>query len=302
MHSLERYQGRSSRYDCPGCGKRHEFTRYINNATGQHLHPAVGICNRVDKCGYHYTPQEYFRDHNVEPPSRELYLTYKPVPPKPASFMDREIMWKSVQSHAPNYFTQYLSMLVGAAEAQDLVLRYHVGTARHWNGATVFWQVDTKGRVRGGKVMLYNPLTGKRVKEPYNHISWVHSVLRLKGFNLSQCLFGEHLLERHPSRPVALVESEKTAVIASHFLPDYTWLAVGGKLGLKADRLQVLKGREVTLFPDLQGFDLWDAKARELSWLARFTVSDVLERIATPEEREQGLDLADYLVRGDLVF
>lgn len=42
--------------------------------------------------------------------------------------------------------------------------------------------------------MLYNPTTGKRIKEPYNHVTWVHSVLHKEDYNLKQCFFGEHLL------------------------------------------------------------------------------------------------------------
>jgi hypothetical protein len=51
------------------------------------------------------------------------------------------------------------------------------------------------------------------------------------------------------------------------------------------------------LFPDLNGFDKWSSKAKELSHLAIFTVSDLLERIATQAERKQGFDIADYLVK-----
>ena len=62
----------------------------------------------------------------------------------------------------------------------------------------------------------------------------------------------------------------------------------------------MLKGRTVILFPDLNAFDKWSNKAKELSQLAIFTVSDLLERKATEAEREQGLDLADYLTRFNL--
>jgi len=56
--------------------------------------------------------------------------------------------------------------------------------------------------------MLYSPTTGKRVKEPFNHITWVHKALKQPDFNLKQCLFGEHLLQ-DKTKPVAIVESEK---------------------------------------------------------------------------------------------
>lgn len=48
-------------------------------------------------------------------------------------------------------------------------------------------------------------------------------------WELPQCLFGEHLLKKYPNKTVALVESEKTAIICSALMPDYIWLATGGK-------------------------------------------------------------------------
>ena len=109
-------------------------------------------------------------------------------------------------------------------------------------------------------------------------------------------MFGEHLLQ-DKTKPVAIVESEKTAVIASVYLPRFIWLAVGSLTNLNAEKCSVLKGRSVILFPDLNGFEKWNTKAKELSHIARITVSDLLERKATETERKQGLDLADYLIR-----
>lgn len=90
--------------------------------------------------------------------------------------------------------------------------------------------------------MLYYPETGKRVKEPYNHISWVHSLIPHKDFNLCQCFFGEHLINKDKTKPIALVESEKTALIASYYLPQFLWIASGGKNGcFNTKSLSVLK-------------------------------------------------------------
>ena len=55
----------------------------------------------------------------------------------------------------------------------------------------------------------------------------------------------------------------------------------------------------MVLFPDLKGFEKWNTKAKELSTLASFTVSDLLERKATETEKQQGFDLADYLIKFD---
>ena len=64
------------------------------------------------------------------------------------------------------------------------------------------------------------------------------------------------MLNTFATAPVMLVESEKTAVIMSHFIPDYIWLATGGKNGcFNSEAMQVLRGRDVTLVPDLGAAD-----------------------------------------------
>jgi hypothetical protein len=74
-------------------------------------------------------------------------------------------------------------------------------------------------------------------------------------------------------------------------------MAVGSLTNLNAEKCSILKGRRVTLFPDLNGFEKWSNKAKELSHITRFMVSDLLERNATQAERKQGLDIVDYLIR-----
>jgi hypothetical protein len=157
-----------------------------------------------------------------------------------------------------------------------------------------------------GKIILYDAESGKRIKLPFNHITWIHILEkdeledpygRRNIFRLEQCLFGEHLLKEYPNMPIALVESEKTAIIASVYYPEYIWLATGGLSNLSLKLCEVLKGRNVTLFPDLNAYDKWKEKIKTFSYLAQFTISDLLEKIATEEERLNGLDLADYLIR-----
>jgi hypothetical protein len=299
---LEPYKGMNTRYRCPTCQQRDKtFSLYIDTETGEHIHPTVGRCNRESKCGHHYTPKQYFQDNNIsfDTPQPKAYKPRPVTPqPKPVSFIPVEVFKASLKAHETNHFVKFLINLFGVEVASQLVSRYFIATSKHWNGATVFWQIDTQGKVRTGKIMLYSPTTGKRVKEPFNHINWVHKALKQPEFELRQCLFGEHLLI-DKTNPVAIVESEKTAVIASVYLPQFIWLAVGSLTNLNAEKCSILKGRTVTLFPDLNGFDKWSSKAKELSHLANFTVSDLLERKATEAEKKQGFDLADYLIKYD---
>ncbi|RYD87344.1 MAG: hypothetical protein EOP50_20910 [Sphingobacteriales bacterium] len=196
------------------------------------------------------------------------------------------------------------------AVVDKLVGRYRIGTSSHWPGATVFWQLDAEGLVRTGKIMLYNKDTGKRVKQPFNHITWAHTLV-LKGkwenltfeienpnFEIEQCLFGEHLLAENPAAPVAIVESEKTAIIASALMPAFIWLASGSLTGLNAHKCRVLQGRQVMLFPDVNGYNKWQVKAHELSRAmpgTTFGVSNILEQTATANDRRNGIDIGDVL-------
>lgn len=176
-----------------------------------------------------------------------------------------------------------------------------LGAAR--NGEVIFWQIDINGKVRTGKIMKYNPQTGRRIKNGYGGINWVHHKLKksnpsFSDFNLNQCYFGEHLLRLYPDKPVAIVEAEKTAVIASMIYHDYNWLAAGNLNGLNVEKSTVLRNKTIILYPDAGCYDRWLRKAdqitRELS--LNLTVSSFLEYFANPQQTHQGYDLADYVI------
>jgi hypothetical protein len=116
-------------------------------------------------------------------------------------------------------------------------------------------------------------------------------------WSLQQCLFGLHLIADNPGKPIAIVESEKTAIIASEYLPDFIWLATGTINGLNVDKLKPLKGRKVVLFPDKgKAFTEWTNFTK--GYQRSIKVSDLLERKAPGEH--DGYDIADYLVQFDI--
>ena len=303
--TLEPYKGMKTRHVCPGCGKKDVFVLYIDQANGEPLAATVGRCNREINCGYHYKPGQYFEDnkHLLEGQTPIRWNPPPPEPPKPPSFIDIEIFKASRAGYDQNNFIIWLQSLFDGTTAAGIIARYHLGTSKHWPGATVFWQIDKAGNVRSGKIMGYDPTTGHRIKEPQPQITWVHKALKLEPFNLQQCYFGEHLLKLEPGKAVAMVESEKTAIVASAYLPNFIWLAVGSLINLNIQKCKPLAGRKVVLFPDLNGFEKWSQKATELQKAipgTRFDVSDMLERNATETERQSGLDLVDFLIKFDL--
>ena len=189
---LEPYKGIATRHTCPECHKKRSFARYIDTEGKIEFPPYVGRCNHEQSCGYHFTPKDFFEKNpeKNETFTKDETISYKKreMPkPLPTSYIDENIMRSSLKCYEANNLFLFLSSQFGETATLSLMEKYHVGTSKHWTGATVFWQVDNQGKVRTGKVMLYNPETGKRVKEPYSHVSWVHSLIPHKDFNLCQC-------------------------------------------------------------------------------------------------------------------
>jgi len=282
------------KYDCPACGSHKRFTRYIDTTTGMPLANDVGRCDRINSCGYHKRPGEHFNEHGQ--PKVTGYIKPVQQQAKPTSYVPIDILEKSLTGYDCNNFVLFLNGLLGSEAADKLIERYHIGTSRLLPGANIFWEIDASNRIRTGKIMLYTADTGKRSRDGSHHPNWVHKTEKLIDFNANPCLFGEHLLKGNSST-VALVESEKTAIIASYFMPEYLWLATGGFTFFSDKMCQVLKGRTVILYPDLKCLDKWQEKAKQLSHIANFVVSDLLEKNATEEEIAQGLDIADYLIK-----
>lgn len=178
----------------------------------------------------------------------------------------------------------------------ELFKLYKVGTAKLWNGSTIFWQIDSQSRIRSGKIMAYDNQTGHRIKDNSIRVTWVHSYLKLEDFNLRQCFFGEHLLQCFPDKPVAIVESEKSALIASYFMPELLWIATGGSNGcFNSDAVKVLKSRSVILVPDLGMMEKWAQKLPLLEHCSSVFITDRLEKMATENQIKRGLDIADFL-------
>ena len=166
-----------------------------------------------------------------------------------------------------------------------------VGTNCFWNNSTMFWQIDENQKIHACKIMLFDLRTGKRIKKPYNHINWLHNAVKVPDFNLCQCLFGLHRINEDYEKTIAIVESEKTAIIMSIFLPDYIWIATGSKQNLKLELLKPIKKRNIVLFPDKGEYFNWLKKANELNTIGfKIAVSELVEQT----DFENGFDLADY--------
>ena len=283
---------KKGKYPCPHCQKK-TYVLYQDNETGLPVHETVGKCDRENNCHHEYTPWQYFRDRGISN-SYSVFTQTKPTmpPPAPPSYIEFNIFNKTLCKYEQNNFAKFLFNRFGEEVAKDALLRYNVGTTR--DGSTIFWLVDSKNRTQTGEIIKYNADNGKRIKGiPPN---WVHSIL--KRTNPLKCPFGEHLLKEDKTKRVNLVEGAKSAIIGSIYMPERIWVACCGVGNFKRFiECTALQGRNVRIYPDLGMFENWSQKAKELEKYCKVTVSDLLETNATQEERSEGLDIADYLLR-----
>lgn len=321
---LQPYHTKADRTTCPHCGHRGEFSLYIDTITGKPVDSSVGRCNREKSCGYHRTPAEYFKEHpemrpkesRVEGNARTFGFERKDrfdvLPPR--------FIPTSVAIEASNLF-KFFCTKFGEVNTREVFARYRVGASKHWRNdgglATAFPQIDEQGLLRQMKVMAYNPATGKRLhkEHPAERLAksgyftdvgqadkvWFagKTLLGNAEAQLRQCFFGQHLLPKFSD--VSIVESEKTAMIASLFFPKSCWLATGGKNGCRwtsKEVASVLTGKKVMLYPDLGCYSDWKKNADILrSYGVDVQVSSFLEKFANTADKEKGLDIGDYLLR-----
>ena len=294
-YSLQKYSGRNSRHTCPACGRPHCFTYYVD-ATGNPLANDIGRCEHLSKCGYHKTPAQYFAEHPQERERKE----YRPVLPQcqqkevRTDYIPFSLIQRSESTR--NTLMYYLAKFFQQSNLEWVTKMYHLGSTKL--GETIYPQIDTQGRCRTGKVMKYGE-DGHRIKRSeYDAVDWLHArLMRQQGkaasdFHLQQCLFGEHLLPQRPNDLVCVVESEKSAIIASLVFPDFVWIAVGGKAMLSPERCKVLAGRDVLIYSDADAVEEWGSKIKFFTFCHSIRLSDW----AQDEPKESKRDIADLIM------
>lgn len=327
---------KNKKFLCPECSKR-TFTRYFDIITSEYLPDHYGRCDREIKCNYHLSPykdgyskmiweRENGSNANFQKKAFTLYRPQRKKEIKRTSFIPYEILKATRKCYEQNIFIQNLLHRVkfpfDKKGIMQVIGMYHLGTISkgYRAGAITFPFIDVNGKVR--------TIQAKQFDETNHTIStdFLHSIYKraweqnnkplpewlkcyLENDTMVSCLFGEHLLNKYETNPIALVEAPKTAIIGTLYfgLPDnpknFLWLAVYNLSSLNIEKCKVLKGRKVVLFPDLNAYENWSSKAktfqRELPGTT-FKVSDLLECKATDAEKAKGLDLADYLLRFDV--
>ena len=202
-------------------------------------------------------------------------------------------------------------------QVREAVERYRLGRSRQ--GGVIFWQIDMLEQVMDGKIMYYGPDCHR---DHGRHPQWVSNLLKRQllahcpdleaWMPASQhCLFGTHLLREETDglgaeggaarRTACVVEAEKTAVILSARYRQQLWLAAGGLTELTAQKLFPLRHHRIVLFPDtdpdMTAYRQWYGVAKEArrQYGLDISVSSLLERKATAQQKAAKIDLVDFL-------
>ena len=217
-----------------------------------------------------------------------------------------------------------------AEQMHRAAARYHLGKTR--SGKPLFWMINERQEPLDAHIASGGWIsTALKARQPLLH-AWcpVH------------CLFGQHLLstpnspttlrstfgrstlgaldlgrltlQEHStlnsklytlnSIPVAIVESEASAVVLSELFPDVLWMAYATVEHLDVALFAPLQGRTVTLYPNtdpsfstyLFFHDLADVIRERYD--IHINVASILEDHATEEQKSRCIDLLDFLREG----
>mgnify|MGYP003264603413 CR=1 FL=1 len=123
---LEPYKGISTRHTCPNCHRQRCFSKYIDTEK-QILFPEyVGRCDHEQKCGYHFTPRDYFEQNPAEKEKLSdstfrSHVPVKVVQPATTSYIDLDIVNQSLRGYPVNKLFQFLSAQFGETETLKLM-------------------------------------------------------------------------------------------------------------------------------------------------------------------------------------
>lgn len=223
-HRLERSP--ASKGTCPHCG-RNKVWRYFD---GYHGDERFGRCERINNC----------------PAGGEIYY---PDSPAPAVYLREQIEVRNKQAFIPQMY--YRNTMLDMSSNFHVFCRKHGVSNKHltdWGvgtdkGKTVFFYINNKDEIVNKKIGRYGR-DGKR-----DRTYGFHSMKQpAKEYKYHLCLYGENLLT---DKAIAIVESEKSAILASWVYPQFDWVACSSANGLSdgsndsADRISILKGKKV---------------------------------------------------------
>lgn len=300
----------SRKHHCPACGKK-TFVRYVFTGTKDYVGEEFGRCDRENNCGYHRLPGS----DAAAPPHP---LTKEKLPPTRVVFPDPAYV-EGIRKDRLTNFHRFCTEQLGIPDSH--LEKWGVGG--RWKFTAFI--LANREQVVNVKFVAYNP-DGKRDKSEgtqgapnfiphYLGKAYLRSQkietdnARLEDwqdyYKFLRCFYGEHLWD--PSKDTCLVESEKTAVIAAYFFPDYNWLATGGNHGMLFEQFEIFYGYTGRIWNIVDNDSAGYKKSKTIQWLDRLAAmrlptgqagnnpGDILS-VNILEGRPAGWDLADAII------
>ncbi|MBE6251938.1 MAG: hypothetical protein E7109_00270 [Bacteroidales bacterium] len=294
---------------CPFCKKK-TFKQYANISK----HPISALVGCCKSCNYILSPFEYesiqrriLADFSSDPFSKFIDKAGD-VGNEPKDWMlKKEYITSSLKE---NKLYCYFESLFGREYASKAAAMYRMEThtMKDYRGATIFYQFNEKEECLAFKVIQYDA-GGHRIsaeKDPTREKDLLYQK-PLAGIG-NYCLFGRHILNI-PSltdSPICIVESEKTALMASIAYPQGIWMATGSSYYLTQEKITGLDCNRIILFPDP---DLREHSDRndelhdwfriiengETLWLKGVKLSYFMEKYDEKNNLSKGYDLGDYI-------
>jgi hypothetical protein len=175
------------------------------------------------------------------------------------------------KSYVPNSFIESLEKRFGLEPIERVVDLYKLG--RFVDSGVVFPYLYTDNHVCSAKIMFFDDELHRIQEGKKKYPRYLHNLIyqsdglwsydlndyddcgNIIPFKLKLSLFGHNQVINDKQKTICLVESEKTAVIMSIVLPEFIWVASGGKTLIQDYKFLFFTGRKCLVFPDLSADD-----------------------------------------------
>lgn len=256
--------------NCPGCSSSDAFFGLIENGI------VSEVAGKCFSCGVFYPPKK----------ERECFVYRFEKEQKAFNVSQKD--FEKIKEQGVNFNNNFINGLVKiSAKFVKIIKKYDVVALS--DDVIGFPYIAENGEIRSIKKIQYNDDL-RRNKENKYSIGWYHAKKLTENEYFKFCFFGENLINSK-YKYVGIVESEKTAIIASHFIPNALFLASGGKTNLSNLLLiKSLKNKKVVFFPDADAYDVWLNISKEWLFPENWRFANICKTLTGKE------DIADRLL------
>jgi len=210
---------------CPNCGSIKAYNTAVDQPDG------TGHCF---KCGKTSHPPKTAAEIAEWKKSQSNYRNYRPEPEPPVVY--KELPDAAVAALNPNLPPDnFIAYALGLGVTRQHLSHCGVGVDIKSGGVVFLHYIPTMYRPVFAKCVQYLK-SGKRDKSDKGRIVALYTASA--GY-AQPCYFAGRFI---PTKSTIIVESEKTAVIASYCYPVFNFIAIAGVSGLTTKKTELLKG------------------------------------------------------------